>query len=66
MLQGELSRVLAHGVKSLYPLKKIEIRRSEILGTIVEELPTPEPVPAAPEGPAPEETAVPEGGPTPA
>ncbi len=32
MLQGELSKLLAHGVKSLYPLKKIEIRRSIVLG----------------------------------
>ncbi|MGI0155859.1 MAG: 30S ribosomal protein S3ae, partial [Thermoplasmata archaeon] len=42
MLQGELSKVLAHGLKTLYPLKKIEIRRSEVLGTIAEELPLPE------------------------
>ncbi|MGI0129529.1 MAG: 30S ribosomal protein S3ae [Thermoplasmata archaeon] len=53
MLQGELSKVLAHGLKTLYPLKKIEIRRSEVLGTIAEELPLPEPTalsetPAAP------------------
>lgn len=34
MLQGELAKVLAHGVKSLYPLKKIEIRRSVVLGAI--------------------------------
>jgi small subunit ribosomal protein S3Ae len=39
MLQGELSKVLAHGLKTLYPLKKIEIRRSEVLGVISEELP---------------------------
>jgi small subunit ribosomal protein S3Ae len=43
MLQGELSKVLAHGLKTLYPLKKIEIRRSEVLGTIADELPLPEP-----------------------
>ncbi len=41
MLQGELAKVLAHGVKSLYPLKKIEIRRSIVLGTIPDEVPTP-------------------------
>ena len=35
MLAGDLSKVLAHGLKTLYPLKKIEIRRSEVLGTIV-------------------------------
>jgi small subunit ribosomal protein S3Ae len=34
MLGGELGKVLAHGLKSLYPLKKIEIRRSVVLGTI--------------------------------
>ncbi len=34
MLQVELAKVLAHGVKSLYPLKKIEIRRSVVLGAI--------------------------------
>ncbi len=39
MLQGELGKILAHGLKSLYPLKKIEIRSSEILGTIPEEIP---------------------------
>lgn len=54
MLQGELSKLLAHGVKALYPLKKIEIRRSIVLGTIPDEIaaPTPETVP---EGPAPTE-----------
>ncbi len=55
MLQGELSKNLAHGLKDLYPLKKIEIRRSEIHGAIAEETPHPE-APAAdmaspPEGP---------------
>ena len=63
MLQGELSRVLAHGVKALYPLKKIEIRRSEVLGTIADELPAAEPVPAAPEGPAPEVAVASDDGP---
>ena len=53
MLQGELSKLLAHGVKSLYPLKKIEIRRSIVLGTISDEVPVPVPetapeVPVAP------------------
>jgi small subunit ribosomal protein S3Ae len=50
MLQGELSKVLAHGLKTLYPLKKIEIRRSEVLGTIAEEIPVAEPT-AIPETP---------------
>jgi len=52
MIQGDLSKVLAHGVKTLYPLKKIEIRRSEVLGTVSDEIPGPEPTaltePAAP------------------
>ncbi|MGI0055504.1 MAG: 30S ribosomal protein S3ae [Thermoplasmata archaeon] len=42
ILNGELTKILAHGVKSLYPLKKIEIRRSDVLGTIAEELPSTE------------------------
>jgi small subunit ribosomal protein S3Ae len=50
MLQGELSKLLAHGVKSLYPLKKIEIRRSIVLGIINDEVPVPAPEPV-PEGP---------------
>jgi len=54
MLQGELSKILAHGLKTLYPLKKIEIRRSEVLGTISEELAAPESAPLA-EGPPPSE-----------
>jgi small subunit ribosomal protein S3Ae len=54
MLQGELSKALSHGVKSLYPLKKIEIRRSEVLGVISDEIPVPEPaaIPDAPAAPA--------------
>jgi len=58
MLQGELSKVLAHGLKTLYPLKKIEIRRSDVLGVIAEEIPmAPEPsapseLPGTPEGAA--------------
>ncbi len=58
MIQGELSKVLAHGVRTLYPLKKIEIRRSEVLGAIAEEIPTSPPpteapAPEGPSGPAP-------------
>jgi small subunit ribosomal protein S3Ae len=57
MLAGDLSKVLAHGLKTLYPLKKIEIRRSEVLGIISDELPSPEAAPlaedAAPSPPAP-------------
>ncbi len=51
MIQGELSKLLAHGVKSLYPLKKIEIRRSLVLGIISDEIPT-APAESVPEGPA--------------
>ncbi|HTZ61378.1 MAG TPA: 30S ribosomal protein S3ae [Thermoplasmata archaeon] len=53
MLQGDLSKVLAHGLKTLYPLKKIEIRRSEVLGVIADDVPTPETTspPEAPVGP---------------
>ncbi len=66
MLQGELSKALAHGLKSLYPLKKIEIRRSVVLGTVADEVPTPESEGLA-EGPAPTETpAVPASGEAPA
>ena len=50
MLGGELGKVLAHGLKSLYPLKKIEIRRSEVLGVIEENMPGESPAPVA-EGP---------------
>ncbi len=57
MLQGELAKVLAHGVKALYPLKKIEIRRSIVLGTIPDEI-TPPSAEVVPEGPAPTEVAV--------
>ena len=58
MVQGELSKLLAHGVKSLYPLNKIEIRRSEVLGTIADDIPMAEPTaipesPVAPEAEAP-------------
>ena len=37
MLQGDLGKTLSQGLRTLYPLKKIEIRRSEILGPIAEE-----------------------------
>jgi len=52
MLAGDLSKVLAHGLKTLYPLKKIEIRRSVVLGMISDELPGPE-GPAVGEGTPP-------------
>jgi len=53
MLGGELGKVLAHGLKSLYPLKKIEIRRSVVLGTIEVNAPG-EPASEAIGGPTPE------------
>lgn len=62
MLQGELAKALAHGVKSLYPLKKIEIRRSEVLGTISDEIPAPEP-PAIADSPATPPEIAEDGGP---
>ena len=53
MLGGELAKVLAHGVRTLYPLKKIEIRSSEVLGAIADEIPTSPPAAEPPEGPEP-------------
>lgn len=51
MLQGELGKVLAHGLKTLYPLKKIEIRSSIVLGSIADEVPpAPAAAPSEPEG----------------
>ncbi|HYK93309.1 MAG TPA: 30S ribosomal protein S3ae [Thermoplasmata archaeon] len=52
MLQGELGKLLAHGLKDLYPLKKIEIRSSEIHGVISDEVAAAEPAhaPATPDG----------------
>jgi len=58
IIQGDLSKVLAHGVKSLYPLKKIEIRRSEVLGAIADEVPPPEPTAVAEAAPPPEPSPV--------
>lgn len=53
MLQGDLGKLLAHGLKTLYPLKKIEIRSSIVLGTIADEVPGAE---------APDASASPEPG----
>jgi len=68
MLQGDLSKLLASGVRTLYPLKKIEIRCSEVLGVIADETPAPEPAPTAAEGgpAAPEGPTDEVGGVTPA
>lgn len=49
MLQGDLGKILAHGLKTLYPLKKIEIRCSEVRGTIVDERPAELPSAPAPD-----------------
>jgi small subunit ribosomal protein S3Ae len=62
MLGGELGKVLAHGLKSLYPLKKIEIRRSDVLGTI-EVASSSEPAQDVAEGPATEAPAMVEAAP---
>jgi small subunit ribosomal protein S3Ae len=47
LLNGDLSKVISQGVHDLYPLKKVEIRASEVLG------PMPESTPAVPSGPEP-------------
>ena len=63
MLQGELGKILAHGLKTLYPLKKIEIRSSVVLGTIADETPAPpEPAPVESEPPAAELSVAPSDG----
>ena len=64
MLQGELGKLLAHGLKTLYPLKKIEIRSSIVLGAIADEMPTPSEPAAADIGPGGPEISTPtaEGG----
>lgn len=62
MLQGELGKLLAHGLKTLYPLKKIEIRSSEVRGVISDEVPsaeTPEPGVPTDGGPAPTDLGAP-------
>ncbi|HZY92105.1 MAG TPA: 30S ribosomal protein S3ae [Thermoplasmata archaeon] len=68
MLQGDLGKLLAHGLKNLYPLKKIEIRSSEIHGTISDEVPSaelpgaPTPTEGGPEAPEIDTPTAPEGG----
>jgi small subunit ribosomal protein S3Ae len=55
MLQGELTKALAQGVKNLYPLKKIEIRRSIVLAPIADLIvPADTPAGEAAAGPSPE------------
>jgi small subunit ribosomal protein S3Ae len=56
MLQGDLAKILSQGLRTLYPLKKIEIRSSEVLGTIADEVAVPE-APEAPVTPPPVEPA---------
>jgi small subunit ribosomal protein S3Ae len=46
MLQGDLGKLLSQGLRTLYPLKKIEIRSSEVRGTISAEVGTSESVQA--------------------
>ncbi len=53
MLQGDLAKAVAQGLRTLYPLKKIEIRSSTVIGTIADELP------GAAEAPAPPTEATP-------
>ncbi len=53
MLDGELGKALSNGLRPLYPLKKIEIRASEVKG----------PIPEAAQVASPESTA-PTGGPS--
>jgi small subunit ribosomal protein S3Ae len=60
MLGGELAKILSQGLRTLYPLKKIELRSSIVLGPIPEELPSS----ATTEPPA--EPAPPVGEPSPA
>jgi small subunit ribosomal protein S3Ae len=66
MLQGELGRLLANGLRTLYPLKKIEIRSSEVLGMIAEEVESPVEAAEAVEPPSPPALAGPEAAPEPA
>ncbi len=59
MLQGDLAKLVAQGLRTLYPLKKIEIRSSTVLGAIPDEPATaPEPT-DAPVEPTPQTDAVP-------
>jgi small subunit ribosomal protein S3Ae len=63
MLQGELGKLLAHGLKTLYPLKKIEIRSSIVLGVIADEAPpATEPSPTEPTPMEPELSVAPVAG----
>jgi small subunit ribosomal protein S3Ae len=63
MLGGDLGKLLAHGLKSLYPLKKIEIRRSEVLG-IIEVTTSSEPAGDVVAGPESEGPAMTDSAPT--
>jgi small subunit ribosomal protein S3Ae len=63
MLQGELGRLMANGLRTLYPLKKIEIRSSEVLGMIADEAEAPELAPESIEPPAAPATVGPEAAP---
>ncbi len=60
MLNGELSRLVAKSIAPLYPLKKIDIRASDVVGEIPESVSPPEAPPAETEASeAPAETPLP-------
>lgn len=52
MLQGDLAKLVSQGLRTLYPLKKIEIRSSVVLGPIPEELPSSADEPSAVDSPS--------------
>jgi small subunit ribosomal protein S3Ae len=54
MLQGDLAKLLSQNVRTLYPLKKIEIRSSDVIGVIQDEAAVPESVESPVEPPAPD------------
>jgi small subunit ribosomal protein S3Ae len=54
MLQGDLAKLLSQNVRALYPLKKIEIRSSDVIGVIQDEAAPPETVESPVEPPAPD------------
>lgn len=56
MLNGEMAKNLSQGLRQLYPLKKIEIRSSDVRGIIPESVPALGETPVAPEAMPPVET----------
>lgn len=59
MLQGELTKLISQGLRTLYPLKKIEIRSSIVQGVVAEETAPAETAPVPSEEP-PDATPSPE------